>query len=187
MKKFLLILTTCGLSACASAPYLQDPIAAEQSIKCKTDNYSQITTCDMPSVLTDINGQDNTALSWQGPIAYVYFREVSGQFKNTKVHTISLNGHVDSNDWLFINEARDSAGNKLKIEKIDSDVKCHGGCTTKEYFTIDINKSYLYRHAQTGIQIKIYGKRGHAIINLPAPYIQGFIQYLNNNNIQVEI
>ena len=187
MNKLLTILTACGLSACASAHYLKDPVAAQQSISCTTDTFAQASTCDMPSVLTDINGHDNTALSWVMPLTYAYFREVGGEFNNINIHSVSLNGHVDTRDWLFISEARDSNGTKLNIKKIDSDVSCKSGCTTKEFFVIDLDKTYLYKHAQTGIHIKIYGKRGTALINLPAPYVQGFLNYLNKSGAQVEI
>jgi len=173
-------LIIAGLTACAAPKYLTDPIAAENSIKCKTDNFSKITKCDMPTLMTDINGKDSTAMSWRPPISYGYFRLVKGEFKDQNVGSVSLNGNITSNDWLFINSVRDSDGKTLKMEAIDSDVNCKGGCTTKEYFVIDIDKEYLSKHDQSGIQLKFYGKRGDAILNIPAAYVQGFNNYITN-------
>lgn len=77
-------------------------------------------------------------------------------------------------DWRFYNSAYDLKGKKLNFVQIDHEVT--SGAMTKEDFAISLTKDYLTENTQTGLNIKIYGKRGDVVLSLPPHYIQGFLR-----------
>ena len=88
-----------------------------------------------------------------------------------------------SANWTFPRQVIDSNGQKFATTQIDSQIPmCYSGiCTTWEYIGINLNMNYLRQHAQTGFSMKTYGIRGNIVINIPAAYIQGFLNFINNN------
>jgi hypothetical protein len=74
--------------------------------------------------------------------------------------------------WRFLEQAFDSQGTQLatKVVSQDSD---ESGVT--ETVAIAVPKEYLVAHSQSGLDIKIVGRRGDVLIKLPASYVQGFL------------
>jgi hypothetical protein len=54
------------------------------------------------------------------------------------------------------------------------------GCLKIEKFSIMLSKDYLKKHAKDGFFLKAYGKGGQVIVDVPAPYIEGFYNFVKN-------
>lgn len=88
--------------------------------------------------------------------------------------------HYDG-EWRFYNSAYDIDGNKLDFLSIDRKVDTCGkfGCRHFEDVGITVTRGYLDSHRDSGIRLKVSGRAGEAIVDLPPGYIQGFLRHLD--------
>jgi hypothetical protein len=78
-----------------------------------------------------------------------------------------------SGDWKFLNEARLESGAVLKTSVVDKDV--HRGGVVEEQLVIDMPTDVLENARQTGMKLKLYGKRGNVLLEIPGWYIDGYL------------
>lgn len=182
MKKLLILSSFVALSACVQVMTLKTADEVEESILCTTDDFSDITSCDVPLKRTcSIDGSD----SYMHCAGYQAYSTLKLTHKNSKDAQFGISGYIWSSQWTFPERALDSDGKKIAFENTDSIPSCTTQtCRYKEYFVMYLDKNYLNAHKDTGISIKIYGKRGAARVVFPAPYVQGMLAYADKNGIK---
>ncbi len=85
-----------------------------------------------------------------------------------------------ASDWAFLERANDSAGRNLEVTVINRDVSSSQfAVSLEEHVAVGLDRSYLLDAAQQGIDIKIVGKSGSTVVQLPPHYIQGYVDRLN--------
>lgn len=87
---------------------------------------------------------------------------------------------VDNYDggWRFYDSAYDSNGNRLDAISIDRSVgSCskYFGCSHWEHVGVSVSREYLQKNSDTDFQIKISGRGGEVIFNVPADYVRYFL------------
>lgn len=87
---------------------------------------------------------------------------------------------VDNYDggWRFYDSAHDSNGNKLDAISIDRSVgSCskYSGCSHWEHVGVSVSHEYLQKNSNTDFKIKISGRGGEIIFNVPADYVRHFL------------
>jgi len=177
MKKLFIPMALIGLVGCADTKYYTDPQAAQESITCNTDKFNGQTTCYMPNIMTCKDGNPpKSSLAGCGvPATSMMLKTVY----DDKVAVFGLNGYVAASNWIFPYKVTDDAGKDMKIGNTDS----RAGSLTKEYLSLELDRKYISDHTQTGIAMKVYGKRNDAIITLPAAYVQGFDSFLKSKGL----
>ena len=173
MKKHFSILLFSLLAVFGCAPatpelFLSDSTVAEQAIKCEKDEYKKTEYCFSPRVSKWGMPYDNH----KSDVDY-YF----GIARHNKKAEPYIIGKFTGSEWYFLSQAVDIDGKKLNFEEMDHEVT--GGI--RETFSISLTKDYLKKHIKKGIKIKLYGKRGDAILDIPPAYVEGFYNYLLHN------
>ena len=149
---------------------------AEKQSYCKTDEFKNEKTCYSYKVYTH-NPEFSKYLEKTMDRYLVY----SYQFLLDANGTLALVVNYSDSDWAFLEEAVDSDGKELRVQKIDS--KVGHNAYVAELVGIILSESYLKEHIDTGIKIKIYGKRKNVVVFVPGPYVEGFYNYIQNNNL----
>ena len=163
MKKFVLIVLFILISGCATNPplYLVDSNSAYQSITCRNDRYLKTASCHLPSI--DVfYGHD------KGLYQLIWI-------KSGKLKEISLLFSFRLKDWIFFDSVYDINGNSLKVNVKNREVVNYG---VIESIGVELKQEYLEKATVTGLNLAIYGKRGRKYLNIPAPYIAGFVKFL---------
>ncbi|EKT4530317.1 hypothetical protein QEM33_002906 [Pseudomonas putida] len=81
-----------------------------------------------------------------------------------------------SSGYLFIESAVDSNSMELPVNFVQRDVDCKRAlCEFSENGFISISRQYLQSRAKTGIRVRLNGKRGSPIINVPASDVIDFL------------
>ena len=76
--------------------------------------------------------------------------------------------------WFFFNRALDTNGNILHVKQVGVDLD--SGWKT-EHLLIQLSRPYLNRLPATlGLSLKVSGKRGEIVLNVPQFYVRGFIR-----------
>lgn len=76
--------------------------------------------------------------------------------------------------WLFLNRALDNNGNMFQVRHVNVDLD--SGWKT-EHLLIQLRGPYLSRLAtKVGLSLKVSGKRGEIVLNVPDFYVKGFIR-----------
>ena len=81
-------------------------------------------------------------------------------------------------DWRGFDQAFDLNGNKFHALAVRHHVECKFLCGFEEIIEVELNRSYLDAHANTGITMRLYGPSGAASapFELPGSYIRSFLQ-----------
>lgn len=184
MKKpfnlFALVLSAFLFVACAGMMNVKtkEDVVAKSTVE--TDSFKKIHWLHGPkmkaSILKEATKKDHS--EWQ---VDMYFLRAMKDEKSGK-DFIQIYVSNEDTDWLFFNHAIDSDGNKLEFIEIDRQTSqsTKYGVGVIEDFAIVVNQDYLSTKANDGIRIKVYGKRGGRIINIPPFYIQGFLDRYKN-------
>lgn len=177
MKNFLILSSLIALAACTGQQYLTDPKAAEESIECKYDDFSKLTKCESGYVSTD------TPVGSMSPtVSLKFVSNISGD----KKAVFGLNGRVMSFGGFSPNYALDKDGKRFELEKTGSEIINCGqyfGCSMWENIYITLDREYLSEKSAAGFTLKVYGDKGTAIVDFPAPFVQGFDNLLKNKGI----
>lgn len=184
MIKKLYILTLGILLAGCVAAKLQTLTSADEveaSISCITDEFSGLTTCEIPEKNTCTQTGTDTVMNCAGSRTVTKLKMAH---KNGKDAEFAITGYVFSSGWAFSKRALDKDGNQLDFEQFDSDILGGGTSWTKEHFVITLPKDYISKHQNDGISIKIYGTRVSSRIEIPAEYTQGMLNYMKSNGIK---
>lgn len=183
MKRFLSMLALGCLGACVSYEHYTDPVAAQNGIKCKYDSFSNNVTCLMPEIGTCGDGSSATKVSCAFPSSHMQFKTVFNTDKTVAV--FGLNGYVRSRAWTNPYRITDAEGNTIDFTSVDSDVQSctKYGCVLYEYISVHLSREYISSHVNSGISMKIYGKRGDTLMIVPAAYVTGFDNFLKGEGL----
>lgn len=181
MKKLFMLSSLAALAACVQIETLKTAQDVETSITCAKDEFSGITSCEMPLKSTCNDGTD-VNMNCVGARVHSRLRLNHKDGKNAH---FAISGYVWHSQMTYPKSALDSEGRKMDFEETDSVSQCtRYGCRYEEYFVITLDKSYLNQHKNKGLSIKIYGKRGNLRVEFPAHYVQGVLNYAQNNGIK---
>lgn len=75
--------------------------------------------------------------------------------------------------WYFLSSAADIDGVSLPVFELDREVESGGN--VEEKVAVQLSREYLDRHAQSGLNIRVDGKRGSVTYKVPAAYVAGFL------------
>lgn len=174
--KNILFVSLIALVGCAgfnNAKTKQD-VLMKSSIE--DDSFRKVSWIKGPpmkaSTLTEAAKKDHS--DWQ---VDEYFLRAFVDKKNDSRFIQIYVSHADT-DWLFFNSATDSDGNELKFVEISRDTSSATkyGVGVIESFAIEVSLDYLKAHAAKGISIRVYGKNGKRMLNIPSFYVDGFIE-----------
>jgi hypothetical protein len=94
-------------------------------------------------------------------------------YDKSRTYSIILRVVYSGSTWAFLDRATDSNGLVLPTTAADRHVV--SGSLIRENLNIDLSKSYLESHVQTGFDIKLSGHHGSMILKYPPQYIEGFL------------
>jgi len=176
LKTTLLILII-GLSAfgCAGLPPIEKQSAAEIAARTTfyRDNFKKVSSVDGEKFGVFLyNGVDDFE-------AWLHAEKQDG--KETVFALLVKTTRGNSYGWAFWGEAFDKDGANLNVEKIASEVG--DGGVTYELIGVHMVHSYLESHRASGIFLRIDGKRAQKVINVPANYIDGFLNKASASGI----
>jgi len=76
--------------------------------------------------------------------------------------------------WWFFDRALDTNGNVLQVKPVGVDLE--SGWKT-EHLLIQLSRPYLNRlAAKLGLSLRITGKQGEIVLNVPSFYVEGFLR-----------
>lgn len=154
-----------ALIGCAQVPTLVSDVQWAQAVKVSRDPFTLYTTIQ--------GGMIETAGST------TFLRSVrSDKFPNQDglvVYSI-----VKTKEWKFIDKAFAISLGQIPISVLDRDIRyCNRyGCALAEHVAIPTTRDFLMRYIDTGLDIKLTGKRGEEQIFLPPAYIVAFLASL---------
>lgn len=183
MKNLISLIPIFALGACVSFEHYTDPVAAQDGIKCDYDSFSDQVSCHMQEIGTCGDNRPATRAFCSFPSSHMYFKTVFTGDK--EIAAYGLNGYIRATDWKRPYRVTDNTGKDFDFEHIDSKVEscAQGICRTKEYISIHLDRNYIVRHINTGISMKVYGKRGSTLITIPAAYVVGFNNFLQSEGL----
>ena len=153
-KGWLVGALLAGLAACQTVPMTVD--AVKQNTKVSYDPYDKMTTIEAPQI------------GLAGDTQYHLTR--SYRFGMT-LDMVSL--AIFSSRWVDLYEAVDIDGVHLSYR--NSLHTRYGRESVGEVLSIPLPEGYLQKHAASGLNIRVYGKRGQETIVMPPAYVQGFL------------
>jgi hypothetical protein len=151
----------CSLTRDHAPPGVRPVAAWDAQLSVRTDAYTKATTITGP---WHSRGQAEARF-----MAFVRPSRV----------TYALQARVASNGWLFLDTAYDHTGTAYQLSRDDGTVDwCQAllGCTVTEYVSLSLTERYVTERHDTGLDFKLFGKRGTAFVFIPAEYLSAVIQ-----------
>lgn len=83
-------------------------------------------------------------------------------------------------EWKFLDSGFATDGHQFKTVIVDRDVRycSRYGCSLAEHLVLHTDRTYLRTKIDTGLDIRLDGKRGKHYIYLPPEYIVAFLASL---------
>lgn len=81
--------------------------------------------------------------------------------------------HYFGQDWFFFDRAYDTHGRRLIFKRIDEDADLRGNY---ESFSVKLSRGQLDEASKLGLSIKAGGDFSSTMVNMPAFYVQGFLE-----------
>ena len=168
MKKLICAgVISLGLAGCVTMLQPQDSISTYKQVTFKEDKYKGTRTYAAPTL-------------YLKPMKYLDTSTLDGflrLIKNDNSESYCLYATYESNGWAFFDTARDSDAKPLEVVRIDQRIGTLVSKTNvQEDMCIVLSRKYLEEKKDTGLNIKIIGKRDEIAFQVPAYYIQGFLQ-----------
>ena len=162
MKKLLVVILLGMLSACVNT---SDPNAVSSATQASFDPYTKqmsviSKTAQMDGAFPNI-GSYNLQYRYKSgaePVVQLYFE------------------YWSQLGWYFFSSASDIDAIALPVAELDKTV---GSGSVTETIIMTISEQYLANHRTSGLNIRVNGKRGAVILNVPGPYVDGFLKKLN--------
>ncbi|MEQ9823468.1 MAG: hypothetical protein ABQ298_03705 [Puniceicoccaceae bacterium] len=160
MKPTILLLTIAALlSGCATS--VTSPEQVTRNTRSTFDAYTQTETID--GMVVDQGGFPNITRA-----KLVATRDSAGTQYFLHVH------HWSQTGWKFLENAADINGNRLEAFRLDTDVTYTGN--VEETLSIPLTLEYLQERTLDGLNVKLWGQRGEVVVELPSPYVVGFLE-----------
>jgi hypothetical protein len=164
MNKIPIVLVACMLFLGCATANINDPAAVEKGTSAISDKYDGTTWITGPKVFEitlPVGSKD-----------YI----LRALFTNGSLELVQLYFSQTLGNWAFYSEAGDSDGVQLDLVEIDRTVL--SAKTVNETVAVNMDHAYLISHKDTGLDIKISGKRGSVIVTVPSTYISGYLAAL---------
>ncbi len=81
-------------------------------------------------------------------------------------------------EWAFIDSAHDIQGRSFDVVEIKREVT--QSASVREIVGVELSRNYLDEAAVSGINMKLKGRYGSAIAQVPAFYVKGFLQCVDD-------
>lgn len=147
-------------------------VPSERVVEVEVDEFTKNTTYSGPSTYTH---DGNT----HGKIAVVsayLMATVSGKDTAYNIITVSLRVAPASAGYLMLNSAIDTNSQVFPIDTLDRTVECKtGDCSFYETAAIPIGRKYLQDHVTSGLRIRLDGKRGSMVFEVPTADLTLFL------------
>ena len=87
---------------------------------------------------------------------------------------------VKGNEWKFIEQAFVLSAGEIRAERLDREIRyCNRyGCALAEHIAMPTSRQFLMRYINSGVDIKLTGKRGEEQVFVPPEYIAAFLASL---------
>ena len=149
----------------------------------------------MPKTLTLTSAEQVTAKTRVGPDPFNRGTQIKGPWITTTIpsggfqrsrlrhynteqfNLYQLYVQYQAEKWALFEQAYDILGNELKFTKIERQV--HKPWIWED-FAITLERAYLNRASTEGLSVKAIGRLGETVLELPAFYIQGFLQKVDS-------
>lgn len=171
MKKIipLLVLSCLLLTSClATDSFLQDPVKTYAYTKATYDQFKDSTWVNAPEYGTSYNYNYLRAYIAGGELSFIQLylvRRSSGYDFHSAydINTNQLQFTEIDNYWMTVGDPPEYTNTRIE----------HAGVTLKY--------NELVKHRSSGLAIKVYGKNGNDIIEIPGPYIDGFLLFIESS------
>lgn len=154
-----------GCVTTQQSAFLQDDVAWAKQVTTRQDPYKAVTI---------IQGAD-----LDNSEATVFLRSTrSEQFPDQDGIVIYVYAKLDQ--WKFLSSANGIDGTRFDTVVLDRDIRfcTRYGCSLAEHVIVHTNRQYLRKHIDSGLDIRLDGKRGNHHIYLPPAYIVAFLASL---------
>ena len=155
-------------------PYYTNKDLILKKIKCDYDKFEQVTWCYSPSFYNTKKYDDEEELFFNKNNLELKFRTIKTKTSIMK----QLYFVYSSSDWSFFYSAFDENGNKLSFTEIDQNVLHNGRINEK--FGINIDDRFISKYKDTGVEIKIKGKKQDLIFKIQPAVIEALSEHLKN-------
>lgn len=161
--------TTANSMVSTPAIVTQTP---ERLIEVRVDEFTKETIYYGPETLSL---SEQTQDGHSGAFASLYASK-KGADTSYGLRFYAIRRAPASSGYLFIESAVDSNSMDLPVNLVQRDVDCKRAlCEFSENGFISISRQYLQSRAKTGIRVRLNGKRGSPIINVPASDVIEFL------------
>jgi hypothetical protein len=82
--------------------------------------------------------------------------------------------HWSQTGWNFFDQASDISGTPLDVHQLGRQVK--SGTVVEEHVAIDLPRDFLESRKNQGLNIRLLGSKGYLIVEIPSPYLTGFLE-----------
>lgn len=191
MRKLGIILLAGLLGGCAIVTGLKEAYAPKtasyvySNAKKSEDSFYKSTRIDFPgyNLRHFANYKTITGRSaWLAPDTGI---KPTALF-NDKACNVYLYFDIKLDDWAFYSSAIDENGNKLNFISQDQQINKwnkYENVSISEKFSIRLPDNFLSENKEKNPQIEVQGKKDSFRIYLPDYYIEGMLNYFNDNNI----
>lgn len=180
MKKLALLL---GAILLFSVPAFAKKDAAwvVKKAKATEDKFAKTKSVEFPAVKYYTVGNDEI-VKMTGKSKWGYIPPITFSIKETEkedgTKTFVLLSADDRSSWAFYESAKDQDGKEMSFYRPMGDVDSYSsGVKITEFFNIGLPEDYLKAHRETGIAIRVYGKKDNVTFHVPAWYIDGVLKY----------
>lgn len=132
-----------------------EKVAAASTVE--HDEYEGTTWVEAPAVWYD---------AWLNK-CFLRNLTMGGRTRTNQLYVMYERSH-----WAFLDRAADSEGRTLKTLVID---RSAFGYTIFEDVAVELTDEYLENAARDGLDIQLSGKAGSTVVKLPAHYVRGFL------------
>ena len=157
----LFLLSFIFLSGCATT--VSNPQQVTDATQIKFDPYAN--SYSVSGMQIDLGGFPNiTKVRMRGGF------DKSGGNEFIQLYVF----HWSQTGWNFFSQASDISGTSLNVRPLNRDVNFNA--TVEEHIAIDLPRDFIESRKNQGLNIRLLGRKGSLIIEVPSAYILGFLE-----------
>jgi hypothetical protein len=161
--QLLVVAIVGGALGCAASVGTPDSVA--RSSRVEVDSFKKAITVASPRVRGEMGRGRYEAL-----IRGIRLTREAAETFQIYVAT----NHFD--DWHHYRTAWDEDGSEFAVSRIGSDARCASfGCRHIEDVGVEVSREYLEARRSHGVRLKLSGPGGEVVIEIPAGYVDGFL------------